>query len=160
MSSPEPGLSSFAEFVGVQLLLFGTLPFVVFGWGLWRLSTLFADTSLRVCSLLFLLPFGFFLFKATRGRLEGNWAFPCYLACWPVAAEFYRQVKSSRLWRILTPSAFAVPIGASVFIAIHAVVPIPLLPVDQDRATRQWDKMELARKAAADLRASGYTGPV
>lgn len=160
MSSPEPGMMSFVEFVGVQLLLFGSIPFIVFGWGLWRARTLLADPRLRVCACLFLFPFGFFLFKSTRGRLEGNWAFPCYLACWPLAAVLYQQVKQSRLWRVLTGVAFALPLGTSLFLLIHAIEPLPFFPVAIDRATRQWDKMELARTVAADLKKVGYTGPV
>ncbi|HEV3436439.1 MAG TPA: glycosyltransferase family 39 protein [Gemmata sp.] len=160
MSSPEPGVMSFIEFVGVQLLLFGSIPFIAFGWGLWRARTLLAKPRLRVCACLFLLPFGFFLYKATRGRLEGNWAFPCYLACWPLAAELYQQVKHLRIWRVLTAVAFGLPIGTSIFLAIHSIEPIPLLPVEIDRATRQWDKMALAQAAAADLQSVGYTGPV
>jgi hypothetical protein len=160
MSSPEPGLFPFMEFVGIQMLFFGTLPFLAFVCGLGKIRTLIADPKLRVCACLFLIPFGFFLYKATQGRLEGNWAFPCYLACWPVVAELYRSIEHLRRWRILCRMAFALPLTFSSFLLIHAIYPLPIVPVEGDRSTRQWDKMELARVIAADLKKAGYTGPV
>ncbi len=160
MSSPEPGFSPFIEFVGVQLLLFGTAPFVVFAWALINLRRLRTDPKLRVCAGLFLFPLGFFLYKSTRGHLQGNWAFPCFLAGWPLAAVLYAQWKQYRLWRVSTALAFAVPLGASVVFAIHSIVPIPFIPVEIDRATRQWDKLEMVRAVAQDLHKTGYTGPV
>ena len=38
MSSPQPGIAPFAEFVGVQILLFGGVPFAILFWGFrnWR----------------------------------------------------------------------------------------------------------------------------
>ena len=160
MCSPEPGLFPFMEFVGIQMLFFGTFPFLVFVWGVWQWRSLIADPTLRVCSCLFLLPFGFFLYKATQGRLEGNWAFPCYLACWPLVAEFYRRVAHLQRWRVLSRFAFIPALVFSMILLIHAIVPLPFIPVESDRSTRQWDKMGLARTVADDLRKAGYTGPV
>lgn len=160
MSSPAPGLGPFAEFVGVQLLLFGALPGVVFVWAIRNRAELLAEPRLRVCLCLFVLPLAFFLLKATRGRVEGNWAFPCYLACWPLAAEWYCRVRESARVRWAARGAFALPIGVSVFFAVHLFEPVPLLPAAADRPTRQREKMELARQLAADLRSAGYTGPV
>ncbi len=160
MSSPEPGLFPFMEFVGIQMLFYGTFPFLVFVWALWQWRTLIADPKLRVCSCLFLLPFGFFLYKATQGRLEGNWAFPCYLACWPLVAEFYRSVAHLQRWRVLSRAAFTPALVFSVILLVHAIEPLPFIPVESDRSTRQWDKMALARSVADDLRKVGYTGPV
>jgi 4-amino-4-deoxy-L-arabinose transferase-like glycosyltransferase len=160
MSSSEPGILSLLEFVGIQLVLFGSVPFIVFAWGLWRSKTLLADPRLRVCACLFLVPFAFFLYKATRSRLEGNWAFPCYLACWPLAAELYRRVKEQVICRRLTALAFALPLGTSLFFAIHSIVPIPFTPVNGDRPTRQWAKLEIAKAIADDLHSVGYNGPV
>lgn len=160
MSSQEPGLLPFAEYVGVQWLLFGTLPFFVFGWALWNWKALVREPRLRVCTCLFTLPFAFFLFKSTRGHLEGNWSFPCYLACWPLAAELYARVRGSKTYRYLTAATFVLPLGASTFIACHAIEPIPLMPVESDRSTRQWDKFELIRQVIADIHDSGYDGPL
>jgi hypothetical protein len=160
MGSPAPGFGPFAEFVGVQVLLLGAIPFVVFAWALWHRRELLADPRLRVCLCLFALPLAFFLWKATRGRIEGNWAFPCYLACWPLAAEWYRRVRDSARWRWATRTGFALPLGASAFFLIHLVEPIPYFPAKADRATRQHSRMEVGHKLAADLRAAGYSGPV
>ena len=160
MSSPEPGFLSFIEFVGIQLLLFGSVPFIVFGWGLWHLKPLSANPRLRACACLFLIPFAFFLYKSTRGRLEGNWAFPCFLACWPLAAELYQHVKHRLVCRRLAVLAFALPIGTSLFLLIHSIYPIPLTPVEADRATRQWERLAIGEVSAKDLEAAGYHGPV
>ncbi|MBA4186446.1 MAG: hypothetical protein C0467_00365 [Planctomycetaceae bacterium] len=160
MSSPEPGLKMFGEFVGGQILLLGTVPFAVFVWALRNRRELLADSRLRPIACLFVIPFGFFLFKATRGHLEGNWAFPCYLACWPLAAVWYSRVRESAWWRWGFRSGFAIPVGATVFLAIHVIEPVPLIPPSLDRATRQVVKLEIARNVAAELRSAGYTGPV
>ena len=160
MSSPQPGILPFAEFVGTNWLLFGGVPFVVFVWGIRHWRELVADPRLRVCACLFVLPFAFFLFKATRGRLEGNWAFPCFIACWPLAEEWYRRVKESVWWRYTMRAGFALPVGMTLVLTYHLIAPFPLMPASQDRAYRQWGRMEAAKALAADLHASGYTGPV
>jgi 4-amino-4-deoxy-L-arabinose transferase-like glycosyltransferase len=160
MSSPAPGLGPFAEFVGVQLLLFGALPAVVFVWAIRHREELLADPRMRVCLCLFALPLAFFLVKATRGRVEGNWAFPCYLACWPLAAEWYRRVRESARMRLVARGCFVLPLGVSLFFAVHLFEPVPLLPAAADRPSRQREKMVIARQLAADLRSAGYGGPV
>lgn len=160
MSSPNPGFGVFAEFVGVQVLLLGTVPFAVFVWAARHRAELLADPRLRACLFLFVLPFAFFLWKATRGRLEGNWAFPCYLACWPLAAEWYRRVSESARWRWTFRAGFAIPLGVSLFLLVHLVRPVGLLPATDDRPYRQWERVAAARRVAEDLRVQGYDGPV
>jgi 4-amino-4-deoxy-L-arabinose transferase-like glycosyltransferase len=160
MSSPKPGLVPFAEFVGVQGLLFGGVPFVVMVSGFRHWRELVAEPRLRVCACLFLLPFAFFLFKATRGRLEGNWAFPCFIACWPLAEVWYGRAKEWRGWRLATRAGFALPLGLTAALTWHLFAPFPLMPPSQDRPYRQWARMEAARAAAEDLRAAGHAGPV
>jgi 4-amino-4-deoxy-L-arabinose transferase-like glycosyltransferase len=160
MGSPTPGFAPFAEYVVLQWLLFGGVPLVVFGWGLWRWRELVAEPRLRVCAALFLLPFAFFLWKATRGRLEGNWAFPCFIACWPVAEEWYRRAKEWRGWRVATGVGFVPPVAFTVALTWHLVTPIPFMPLAHDRPYRQVGRVEAARAVAADLQAAGHTGPV
>ncbi|MBX9622416.1 MAG: glycosyltransferase family 39 protein [Gemmataceae bacterium] len=160
MSSPRPGVVPFLEFVGVQLLLFGAVPFVMLGWAARRWRVLAADPRLRVCLCLFAFPFAFFLFKATRGPLEGNWALACYIAVWPLAARWYEGVRHSTLARRLTALAFAPPAAAVVLLAVHLVWPIPILSPGADRITRQAGKVELTRDLAATLREVGPGEPV
>ncbi|HSQ57682.1 MAG TPA: glycosyltransferase family 39 protein, partial [Gemmata sp.] len=123
MGSPSPGLGVFAEFVGVQVLLLGTIPLFIFGWSLWHRREMVSDPRLRVCLCLFLLPFAFFLLKATRGRIEGNWAFPCYIACWPLAAEWYARVRESVRWRWASRSGFVFPLATTAFLFLHLIHP-------------------------------------
>lgn len=160
MSSPQPGFLPFAEFVGVQVLLFGTVPFVVFIWAIRHARELLSEPRLRVLTCLFALPFAFFLLKATRGRLEGNWAFPCYLACWPLAAAWYAGVKSSVWGWWATRAGFALPLGVSAFLTVHLIEPVEWVPMAIDRPTRQWGKLAAVKALAADLQAVGYSGPV
>jgi 4-amino-4-deoxy-L-arabinose transferase-like glycosyltransferase len=160
MSSPEPGLQPFAEFVGIQLLLFGFLPFGTLVWTVLNFHALRQVPRLRVCACLFAFPFAFFLFKATRGPLEGNWALACYIAVWPVAATWYETVKHSALWRRLTVASFVVPIAAVALLTAHLVWPIQAIPPSYDRITRQVSKMAVAREVMARLPDCGGPAPV
>jgi hypothetical protein len=160
MGSPEPGLKPFGEFVGIQLLLFGFLPFGTLVWSVWNFHWLRHDPRLRVCACLFAFPFAFFLFKATRGPLEGNWALACYVAVWPLAATWYESVKQSVVWRRLTVASFTVPITAVALLAIHLVWPIGAIPPNYDRLTRQLSKVAVARELSAALPQYGEPAPV
>ncbi|MBX9585360.1 MAG: glycosyltransferase family 39 protein [Gemmataceae bacterium] len=160
MSSPEPGVVPFLSFVGVQLLLFGAVPFGVFAWAVRHRRAFLADPRLRVCLCLFTFPFAFFLYKATRGPLEGNWALACYIAIWPLAAVWYETVRHSAAWRRLTALAFAAPAACVALVAVHLVWPVPLLSPGADRITRQAAKVELTRDLAEVLRAVGPGEPV
>jgi 4-amino-4-deoxy-L-arabinose transferase-like glycosyltransferase len=160
MSSPEPGVVPFLSFVGIQVLLFGLLPFVVFVWSLVRRKELLADPRLRVCFWLFAFPFAFFLYKATRGQLEGNWALACYIAVWPLAAEWYSRVKGNVHWWRFARGAFAVPATCVVLLAVHLVRPVSLLKPEQDRITRQVSKENVAEQLALTLRDMHAEDPV
>ena len=155
MSSPQPGVGPFAEFVGIQLLLFGAVPFGTLIWAIAHRRELLADPRLRVCACLFAFPFAFFLYKATRGPLEGNWALACYVAVWPVAAVWYDRSRHSAAWRRLTTSAFLAPAACVVFLAVHLVWPVRAISPKQDRITRQVGKEVVARQLVAALRDLG-----
>jgi len=152
MGSPEPGWKPFLEFAGVQLLLFGTLPFWILGWAIPRRRELLADPRLRVCFCLFMLPFAFFLFKATRGRLEGNWALACYIALWPLAALWYESIRASRFWRRMAVAAFSAPLICISLVSLHLVSPFSLLSPEKDRIYRQTAKLELSRAVTQRVR--------
>lgn len=158
MSSPEPGVLPFLGFVGIQLLLFGSVPFVVFGWAVLNRRLVLADPRLRACAGLFVFPFAFFLFKATRGPLEGNWALACYVAVWPLAAVWYDRLREGGFWRRATPLGFGLPAAAVLVLAVHLVRPLPVLSPQADRLTRQVSKMAVARDLAETLR--GTSEPV
>jgi len=154
------GFIPFASFVGIQLLLFGFLPFIVFVWSLIHRRELLADPRLRVCLCLFAFPFGFFLYKATRGHLEGNWALACYIAVWPLAAEWYSRVKHSVHWRRAVVGSFAVPAVCVLLLAVHLVRPIDLLKPEQDRITRQVSKELMAEQLHQKLREMAAQEPI
>lgn len=160
MGSPEPGLLAFLSFVGIQILLFGFFPFGVFVWAIRNRRELLADPRLRVCTCLFVFPFAFFLYKATRGPLEGNWALACYIAVWPLAAVWYERFRKSARWRWVTAATFAIPAGCVLLLVIHLIRPIPALSPHQDRITRQAAKEDLAEELASTLHGLGATDPV
>ena len=142
----EAGLMPLAEFVGVQLLLFGLLPMALLPWVAANLRRLAADPVLRVCAALYAAPLAFFLFKATRGPLEGNWALASYIGFWPVAAAWAADAPWRR-WA--AGAAFAIPAGAVALLAVHLTHPLDAISPRSDRITRQAVKMEVAAAAAA-----------
>jgi 4-amino-4-deoxy-L-arabinose transferase-like glycosyltransferase len=151
MANPDPGgWRPLGEFVGVQLLLAGTLPFVLLPWAFARWRTLAADPALRACACLYAPPLAFFLYKAARGPLEGNWALAAYIGGWPVAAAWYLTVRHSPTWRWLTAAAFLLPAGATLVATAHLIHPLPVLSPEADRVTRQAVRLAIARRAAAD----------
>ena len=152
MGSPHPGFIPFAEFVGVQLLLFGGVPFVVMVWGFrhwrnWR--------SIRVCGY---VPAS----SCCRSRSSSSrhtrsagreLGVSCFIACWPLAEVWYSRARLWRGWRMATRAGFALPLGLSAALTWHLFLPFPLIPPAQDRPYRQWARMDAARAAADDLRA-------
>jgi len=160
ITEPAGGLLSLTEFVGGQALLFGAVPLVVFVWAVRHRAELWADPRRRVWWCLFVLPFAFFLVKASMGRVQANWAWGCYLAGWPLACEWYRRVGESAGWRAFTRFGFAVPVGVTAVMTAHLIEPVPLVPPNRDRAVAQIEKNRIAQAVATDLRARGYSGPV
>jgi 4-amino-4-deoxy-L-arabinose transferase-like glycosyltransferase len=148
MATPAPGLKPFAEFFGVQILLFGLLPFGVFAWTVVKWKELIAEPRLRVCACLFAFPYAFFLYKASRGPLEGNWALACYIALWPLAAKWYETAREKAVWRRLVPASFAAPVVCVVFLAVHLAWPLSVITPGRDRITRQVGKEEMAKELA------------
>ncbi len=149
MADDEPGLKPLAEFVGVQILLVGTLPLVLLPWVFRHWKGLTADPRLRVCVCLFALPLVFFLVKATRGPLEGNWALAAYLGFWPLAGVWWDRCGKSEVWRWLTRAAFAIPALAVAAVAVHLVYPLPFLPTKHDRIRRLWERQDQCRRVKA-----------
>ncbi len=152
MGTTDPNLKRFAEFVGIQVVLAGTMPFVLLPWAFLNWRRLVADPRLRVCLCLYGFPILFFLYKATRGPLEGNWALVSYIAFWPLAAEWYAGVRHKAVWRWAMPASFLVPALAMAFAVIHLVHPFAVIPPIKDRLIRQAEKFKLAYeiKAAVD----------
>ncbi len=160
MGDSRPGLKPFGEFVGVQLLLFGTLPFFLYPWVVWSFKRLCENPRLRVCACLYALPMTFFLYKATRAPLQGNWALVMFVSFWPLAAAWYETVRASRFWRWSTASAFIIPAACVLVLGIHVLNPLPFIPVEGDRVTRQYALNDATRQIADTIRQRGETLPV
>ena len=140
MQTAAPTVRHFPEFVGVQVLLAGVLPFVLVIWVWQQRKTIALDPRLRVCAWMFVLPFLFFLSKAARGRLEGNWALVSYLAFWPLAIHtLHTWSQTRRRWALVT---FTVPAAVSILVLVHVTMPLSLVPASLDRLTRLKSKYE------------------
>ena len=153
-------LRSIVEFVGVQLLLFGTLPFFLFPWVIANFRSLCKDARLRVCTSLYIFPLAFFLYKSTKSHLEGNWALVCFISFWPLAAVWFESVRASRFWRWSTVSAFLPPTIAVLIIAVHWIWPLSFVPVKADRLHRQIALNAATREVARQIRDRGESLPV
>jgi 4-amino-4-deoxy-L-arabinose transferase-like glycosyltransferase len=160
MGTTDPSAKRFAEFVGIQVVLFGTMPVVLLPWVLANRRRLAADPRLRVCLCLYGFPFAFFLYKAARGPLEGNWALVSYVAFWPLAADWYERVRVNRIWAWAGPASFALPALVVVATAVHLVRPLAFFPPRADRITRQADKYALAKRIADSIHAQPERLPV
>lgn len=160
MGDSRPGLKPFGEFVGVQLLLFGTLPFFLYPWVLWRFRSLCENPRLRVCACLYALPMTFFLYKSTRAPLQGNWALVMFVSFWPLAAVWYESVRSSLTWRRLAAASFLIPAAAVLVLAIHVMTPLPVIPAQGDRVTRQYALYDTTQQIARRIRERGEPLPV
>lgn len=152
MGQSRPNLVKFGEFIGIQMLLFGTMPVVLLPWVLANARSLWASPRLRVCLCLYGFPFLFFLYKATRGHLEGNWALASYIAFWPLAAEWYERHRATRFGYWAMRLSFMPPILAVLLLLTHLIYPLPFIPPMLDRVTRQTEKMTLAARMADDWR--------
>lgn len=153
-------LRSIVEFVGIQILLFGTMPFFLFPWVVTNCRRLCQDARLRVCTCLYAIPLAFFVYKSTQSRLEGNWALVCFVSFWPVAAEWYRTTDKLNFWRQSTSWAFAPPVLASVIVFVHWLYPLPFIPTKVDRIHRQVALQSATQAVAEKIREHGESIPV
>ena len=153
-------LRSLVEFVGVQVLLFGTLPFFLFPWVILNFRHLCQNPRLRACACLYSFPLAFFLYKSTQTRLEGNWALVCFVSFWPLAGAWYESVRGSRFWRWSTASAFLPPVIAVLAIFAHLGWSFSFVPAKADRVYRQISLNAATREVARQIREHGDSTPV
>lgn len=153
-------LMSFGDFVGVQMLLFGTMPFTLLPWVLYHFRKFSRNPRLRVCACLYALPLLYFLYKSTQTRLQGNWALVCFISFWPLASEWFETVRGSKLWRWLTAASFLPPVIAVAAIVAHLIRPIPLVPIPGDRVYRQIALNDATKTIADEIRKQPEQLPV
>jgi hypothetical protein len=125
------------------MVVAGLLPFALLPWLCWRFRELNADPRLRACLWLFLPPFLFFLYKASRDRLEPNWPLACYIAFCPLAVYWFEQMRGRAVLQWLGSSAYVLPILATVVLTWHLISPLEVVPPDKDRLHRHgsWDAL-------------------
>lgn len=159
MAAKETTIRHFPGFVGGQIALIGLVPFLVLPWAWMRRRQLWEDSRLRVCWCLFVLPFAFFLYKATQAKLEANWPLVSYLAVWPLAAVWLTELRE-KLRRRLLLGGFAIPAAASLLLAVHLSSPIDWLPARADILTRQKEKFAHWGEISQKVRQASPETPV
>jgi 4-amino-4-deoxy-L-arabinose transferase-like glycosyltransferase len=159
-SEHERGLLPLLEFLGIQVVLMGWLPLLLYPWLLRNGRSLLADPRLRVCLCLFILPFTFFGYQAFKKPLEGNWALACYLGFWPLAAYWADVWARTPLRMWLVRSLFSIPAGASLFLLVHMIEPLPLIKPHNDRITRQNERWKAFQEASQVLQSQEEKLPV
>ena len=132
MDVEDPTIRYLPEYIGGQILLVGLLPFALTPWLLWRWRSLNADPRLRACLWMFLMPFLFFLYKASRDRVEANWPVACYIAFCPLAACWFEQMRGRAALQWLGSGAFVVPILATFVLIWHLLNPLEVLAPGKD----------------------------
>jgi 4-amino-4-deoxy-L-arabinose transferase-like glycosyltransferase len=155
MHPERPGWLPFVEFLGVQVVLFGTMPLVLLPWVLRNARPFWQVPITRVCFCLFAVPILFFLQKAFQKRLEGNWALVAYLSFWPLAVVWLERLGESPMWRRLYWASFAPPLIASGLALVHLMASLPLLSPHADRISRQSGKLVAMQNLAQALREEG-----
>jgi hypothetical protein len=151
MATIQPSGRKFAEFLGVQMVLFGTMPLVLLPWALWNWRRLAAEPRLRACLCLYAFPLLFFLFKATRGPLEGNWAMASYLSFWPLGVAWHAGLRVGAWRRWSVPASFIAPAIAMLLAVVHLVRPLPFIAPAADRIVLQQERLAAGYRLKADL---------
>jgi hypothetical protein len=147
-------LRGLGECAGVQMLFVGSLPILLLPWTLYHHRRLLTDPRLRVCVCLYALPLLFFLWKASRGRVEANWPLVCHLTFWPLALAWYDGLASGCWRRWAVPLAFAPAVLTTVVLTTHVLAPLPLAP-ERDRLGRMAAQFTLAEQVADFVRQHG-----
>jgi 4-amino-4-deoxy-L-arabinose transferase-like glycosyltransferase len=155
------GLSTFAEFTGVQILLMGTLPIWMLPWVVSHRRVLAQSPQLRVSMAFYALPMLFFLGKSLRGHLEGNWGLISYLGFWPIFGVWWSQwVGESTTRRRWAAASFLIPAMALLVGIIHLIQPLGVVAPARDRITRQAGRIESTARMATMLRQAEYRLPL
>lgn len=150
-STPRPFWAGIAEFIGAQTLIVGALPILMLPWILKSWNRLRQDPTMHACSIFYLIPFLFFLWRGSQSKLEANWALVAYLGLWPVA-QYLIQRNSFRLFnKVLLTVAYAIPIVLSAALFVHLIRPLPWLTARKDRVGLQTENYRVAKIAAADI---------
>lgn len=144
------------ELIGGQLGLLSPVLFLMCAIAVWRGIVRPREPLQRVLSVAAALVFAFFLYSATKRRVEANWPALAYLPALAVAVSF---LDSERWMKWFRGGVWLAAILSAV-VYVNAFVPVLPVPARRDPAARAsgWD--ELARTVnamhAPRLRISSY----
>jgi len=156
----DPHPPQFFQFLGGQLALVGGLPFLMVPWVILRWRDLARDPVLLASLWLFVPVFAFFMGKAIRSPLEGNWPMVAYVGFWPLATRLFEKNSLVALGRAIVFAGFSVPLATSTLIAIHLVRPFEAVPPHLDRIGWLHAQWALSETVAADSRGVSPAVPV
>ena len=130
------------ELFGGQMGLVSPVLFVVCAIGVWRGLRTEDDALRRVFAVASLLIFAFFVYSATKRRVEANWPALAYLPALVLAAS---QLASTR-WAKWFRGGVYVAAALSAVVYVNAFVPVLPVPARRDPAARAhgWDDLAAA----------------
>ena len=157
MGSSGISFSEWFRFIGGQILLVGALPFLLFIWIAVRYRDLCADAKSQAYFAFFMLPFGFFVYKALSHKLEANWPIVGYLTFWPIADRLLSWSSFRGIVRGVVGISFLAPWAVSAIILIHLIRPFPSFEPRFDRVAVLRGQWETAQQIAAEIHAQGIS---
>lgn len=120
------------ELIGGQMGLLSPVLFVMCAIAVWRGVRPGADAIQRVLAVTALLIFGFFMYSATKRRVEANWPALAYLPALVLAVSWLTSARWARWFRGGTWLAAAL----SAVVYVNAFVPVLPVPARRDPAAR------------------------
>jgi dolichyl-phosphate-mannose-protein mannosyltransferase len=141
------------DFIGGQAGLASPILFVMLAIATARSLGRRASTGAFVLGVVAVMTFAFFLYSATRQRVEPNWPSPAYIPAIALLASTRWSAAGERWFRGGVLLAGLV----SLIVYVHALVPILPIAPGRDPVARAFGWSELARAADSAARAATVT---
>ena len=138
------------DFLGGQAGLASPILFVLLAIASIRALGRRASASAFLLGVVSVLTFGFFLYSATRQRVEPNWPSPAYIPALALVAAARWSPTGERWFR----GGVLLAALVSAVICVHALVPILPLAPGRDPVARAFGWADVARSADSAARAA------
>jgi 4-amino-4-deoxy-L-arabinose transferase-like glycosyltransferase len=145
------------DFVGVQTLILGALPFLFLPWISARGRELCSDPEHQVSFYFFVFPLLFFLYEATRTQVEANWPLVAYITLPILAQKVLDRTSFKGLARSALTIAFIPSLLCSAALFVHLIFPLKFIPIYKDRIGKLKGHFTLSQEVASDIRAQKET---
>lgn len=138
------------DFLGGQAGLASPILFVMLAIATARSLSRRASSAAFMLAVVTVVTFGFFLYSATRQRVEPNWPSPAYIPAIVLLAITRWSPRGERWFR----GGVLLAALASAIIYVHALVPILPLAPSRDPVARAFGWSDVARAADTSARAA------